>query len=75
MNQDASRWARYRLVNHDIERLRETDPFGLAERFRAAVSLVAWVAISAIELLNYAQALQSAGVLVLQPELSIKTLC
>ena len=52
-----------------MERLRETDPFGLFERFRAAVPLVAWVMICAIELLNYVRALQSAEVLALQPEL------
>ncbi|MFI6440124.1 hypothetical protein [Streptomyces sp. NPDC050759] len=65
----AMAWIYGDVVHHDIERLTETDPFGLSERFRAAVPLVAWMMISAIELLNYVRALQSAGVLVLQPEL------
>ncbi|MFF4402462.1 hypothetical protein [Streptomyces sp. NPDC001480] len=65
----AMAWIYGDVVHHDSERLKETDPFGLSERFRAAVPLVAWVMVSAIELLNYVRVLQSAGVLELQPEL------
>ncbi|MDQ0904729.1 hypothetical protein QFZ22_000714 [Streptomyces canus] len=64
----AMAWIYGDVVHHDTERLKETDPFGLTERFRAAAPLVAWVMVRAIELLNYVRALQECGALELQPE-------
>ncbi|WP_329331167.1 hypothetical protein OG866_44565 [Streptomyces sp. NBC_00663] len=64
----AMAWIYGDVVHHDTERLKETDPFGLSERFRAAAPLVAWVMVRAIELLNYVRALQEYGALELQPE-------
>ncbi len=62
-------WIYGDVVHHDTELLKETDPFGLSERFRAAVPLVAWAMIKAIELLNYVRALQAASLLQLPAEL------
>ncbi|MEU0839522.1 hypothetical protein ABZ370_08630 [Streptomyces sp. NPDC005962] len=64
----AMAWIYGDVVHHDTERRQEADPFGLSERFRAAVPLVAWIMVSAIELLNFVRALQSAGILGLQPD-------
>ncbi|WP_432108008.1 hypothetical protein [Streptomyces sp. AA1529] len=61
-------WIYGDVVHHDTERRREADPFGLSERFRAAVPLIAWIMICTIELLNYIRVLQPAGVLSLQPD-------
>ncbi|QOV33256.1 hypothetical protein IM697_23735 [Streptomyces ferrugineus] len=65
----AMAWIYGDVVHHDTGLLEEADPFGLAERFRAAVPLIAWVMVKAIELLNYVRALQSAGLLGLQAAL------
>ncbi|MEH0416039.1 hypothetical protein [Streptomyces sp. B21-083] len=59
----ATAWIYGDVVHHDTDLLEEADPFGLSERFRAAVPLVAWVMVKAIELLNYVRALQAAGLL------------
>ncbi|MFI9081831.1 hypothetical protein ACIGW8_36200 [Streptomyces sioyaensis] len=47
---------------------REGDAFGLLDRFRAAVPLVAWVMVGAIEFLNYIRALKEAGLLQFRQE-------
>lgn len=59
----ARAWIYGDVVHHDTDLLEEADPFGLSERFRAAVPLVAWIMVKAIELLNYVRALQDAGLL------------
>ncbi|MFJ8493700.1 hypothetical protein ACIRBZ_35950 [Streptomyces sp. NPDC094038] len=64
----AMAWIYGDVVHHDTELLEEADPFGLSERFRAAVPLVAWVMVRAIELLNYVRSLQAAGLLELPVE-------
>ncbi|MFH9426267.1 hypothetical protein [Streptomyces sp. NPDC017529] len=61
-------WIYGDVVHHDTDRRREADPFGLSERFRAAVPLVAWSMVGTIELLNYIRALQADGVLGLRPD-------
>jgi hypothetical protein len=61
-------WIYGDVVHHDTDLLKETDPFGLSERFRAAAPLVAWIMVKAIELLNYIRALQAAGVLEIPSE-------
>lgn len=53
----AMAWIYGDVVHHDTEQRQEAAPFGLSERFRAAVALVAWAIVGAIELLNYLQAL------------------
>lgn len=65
----ATAWIYGDVVHHDTDLLEEADPFGLSERFRAAVPLVAWVMVKAIELLNFVRALQTAGLLGLPVEL------
>jgi hypothetical protein len=65
----ARAWIYGDVVHHDIDLLEEADPFDLSERFRAAVPLVAWVMVMAIELLNYVRILQAAGLLELPVEL------
>ena len=64
----AMAWIYGDVVHHDVDRRLEGDPFGLAERFRAAVPLVAWAMIGTIELLNYIRKLNEDGVLQLRPE-------
>jgi hypothetical protein len=59
----ATAWIYGDAVHHDTDLLEEADPFGLSERFRAAVPLVAWVMVKAIELLNYVRVLQTVGLL------------
>ncbi|MEU1663878.1 hypothetical protein ABZ547_09700 [Streptomyces sparsogenes] len=61
-------WIYGDVVHHDTERRKEGDPFGLRDRFRAAVPLVAWTMVATIELLGYIEALWKDGVLQLQPE-------
>lgn len=56
------------MVHHDTERRKEGDPFGLRDRFRADVPLVAWTMVATIELLAYIEALWKDGVLQLRPE-------
>ncbi|MFF0451204.1 hypothetical protein ACFYT4_33315 [Streptomyces sp. NPDC004609] len=64
----AMAWIYGDVVHHDTARRREGDPFGLGERFRAAVPLVAWTMVGTTELLNYIRTLNKAGVLPLRPE-------
>ncbi|GGR47340.1 hypothetical protein GCM10010497_58320 [Streptomyces cinereoruber] len=64
----AMSWIYGDVVHHDTDRRKEGDPFGLRDRFRAAVPLVAWTMVATIELLNYIEALCKDGVLYLQPE-------
>ncbi|MEU9197734.1 hypothetical protein [Streptomyces hundungensis] len=61
-------WIYGDVVHHDAERRKEGDPFGLRDRFRAAVPLVAWTMVATIELLTYTEALWKDGVLHLRPE-------
>ncbi|MFE9253516.1 hypothetical protein [Streptomyces sp. NPDC007088] len=61
-------WIYGDVVHHDTERRKEGDPFGLRDRFRAAVPLVAWTMVATIELLAYIEALWKDGVLQLRPE-------
>lgn len=61
-------WIYGDVVHHDTERRKEGDPFGLRDRFRAAVPLVAWTMVATIELLTYIEALWKDGVLQLRPE-------
>ncbi|MEU0403300.1 hypothetical protein ABZ318_24325 [Streptomyces sp. NPDC006197] len=61
-------WIYGDVVHHDTERRKEGDPFGLRDRFRAAVPLVAWTMVATIELLAYIEALCKDGVLQLRPE-------
>ncbi|MET9887639.1 hypothetical protein ABZZ20_31805 [Streptomyces sp. NPDC006430] len=61
-------WIYGDVVHHDTERRKEGDPFGLRDRFRAAVPLVAWTMVATIELLAYIEALWRDGVLQLRPE-------
>ncbi|MEV7203504.1 hypothetical protein [Streptomyces griseoluteus] len=49
-------WIYGDVVHHDRERRREGDPFGLWDRFRAAVPLVAWSMVATVELLTYVEA-------------------
>ncbi|MEV7512650.1 hypothetical protein AB0O57_32300 [Streptomyces sp. NPDC091201] len=61
-------WIYGDVVHHDPTRRREADPFGLAERFRAAVPLITWTMVAAIELLNHIRALHHDGILALRPD-------
>ncbi|MFD7677111.1 hypothetical protein [Streptomyces sp. NPDC060187] len=54
-------WIYGDVVHHDTARRQEADPFGLVDRFRAAVPLIAWAMIGTIELLNFTRVLQEAG--------------
>jgi hypothetical protein len=64
----AMAWIYGDVVHHDRERRQEADAFGLDERYRAAVPLVAWTIRFAIVLLDYTAALQDGGALGLDPE-------
>ncbi|MCL7496086.1 hypothetical protein M8I34_32480 [Streptomyces sp. MCA2] len=64
----AMAWLYGDVVHHLAERRREGDAFGLLDRFRAAVPLVAWGMVGTIELLNYIRALNEAGLLQLRQE-------
>ncbi|MFF8177710.1 hypothetical protein [Streptomyces chartreusis] len=64
----AMAWIYGDVVHHDMEQRQEGDAFGLFERFRGAVPLVAWAMIGTIELLNYIRALHDDGVLQLRQE-------
>ncbi|MEU2625315.1 hypothetical protein ABZ642_45785 [Streptomyces sp. NPDC007157] len=64
----AMAWIYGDVVHHDTERRQEGDVFGLLERFRGAVPLVAWAMVGTIELLNYIRALQEDGILQLRQE-------
>ncbi|MFE2262539.1 hypothetical protein [Streptomyces griseosporeus] len=64
----AMAWIYGDVVHHDAERLKEADPFGLSSRFRAAVPLVAWIMVAAIELLTFLRFLQEGGELALRSE-------
>ncbi|WP_328929953.1 hypothetical protein OG429_38865 [Streptomyces sp. NBC_00190] len=64
----AMAWIYGDVVHHDTERRQEGDAFGLQDRFRAAVSLVAWAMVGTIELLNYIRALREDGLLQLRQE-------
>ncbi|MGW3312082.1 hypothetical protein ACWDG9_36490 [Streptomyces sp. NPDC001073] len=57
----AMAWIYGDVVHHDTARRQEADPFGLVDRFRAAVPLIAWAMIGTIELLNFTRVLQEAG--------------
>ncbi|MFF0189058.1 hypothetical protein [Streptomyces sp. NPDC005244] len=57
----AMAWIYGDVVHHDTGRRQEADPFGLVDRFRAAVPLIAWAMVGTIELLNYIRVLQEAG--------------
>ncbi|MFE5494727.1 hypothetical protein ACFQ7Z_32875 [Streptomyces virginiae] len=61
-------WIYGDVVHHDPDKRRAADPFGLAERFRAAVPLITWAMVAAIELLNHIRALQHDGILDLSPD-------
>ncbi|MER7694679.1 hypothetical protein [Streptomyces sp. NPDC097610] len=54
-------WIYGDVVHHDAGRRQEADPFGLVDRFRAAVPLIAWAMVGTIELLNYIRVLQEVG--------------
>lgn len=64
----AMAWIYGDVVHRDMERRQEGDTFGLFERFRGAVPLVAWAMVRTIELLNYIRALHEDGVLQLRQE-------
>ncbi|MER6774394.1 hypothetical protein ABT389_32210 [Streptomyces bacillaris] len=64
----AMAWIYGDVVHHDVERRQEGDAFGLFERFRGAVPLIAWAMVGTIELLNYIRALHEDGVLQLRQE-------
>ncbi|MFJ3214059.1 hypothetical protein [Streptomyces flaveolus] len=64
----AMAWVYGDVVHHDADRLQEADPFGLSGRYRAAVPLVAWIMIAAIELLTFLRFLQERGELGLPAE-------
>ncbi|MFJ9250311.1 hypothetical protein [Streptomyces sp. NPDC101776] len=64
----AMAWIYGDVVHHDTERRAEGDAFGLFERFRGAVPLVAWAMVGTIELLNCIRALHQDGVLRLRQE-------
>lgn len=64
----AMAWIYGDVVHHDTERRQEGDAFGLQDRFRAAVPLVAWAMVGTIELLNYIRALREDGLLQLRQE-------
>lgn len=64
----ATAWIYGDVVHHDMKRRQEGDAFGLFERFRGAVPLVAWAMVGTIELLNYIRALHKDGVLQLRQE-------
>ncbi|MFJ8004042.1 hypothetical protein [Streptomyces fagopyri] len=57
----AMAWIYGDVVHHDAARRQEADPFGLVDRFRAAVPLIAWAMVGTIELLNFIRVLQEAG--------------
>ncbi|MFF8281019.1 hypothetical protein ACF05T_34045 [Streptomyces lateritius] len=61
-------WIYGDVVHHDTDRRKEGDPFGLRDRFRAAVPLIAWTMVATIELLAYIDALYKGGVLQLRPD-------
>ncbi|MDT9682329.1 hypothetical protein RND61_09605 [Streptomyces sp. TRM76323] len=65
----AMAWIYGDVVHHDVQRRQEGDAFGLFERFRGAVPLVAWTMVGTIELLNYIRALRIDGVLQLRQEI------
>ncbi|WNE93852.1 hypothetical protein PS467_00070 [Streptomyces luomodiensis] len=64
----AMAWIYGDVVHHDPERRKEGDAFGLRDRFRAAVPLIAWAMVGTIELLNFIRALHEAGLLQLRQE-------
>ncbi|MFB7998799.1 hypothetical protein ACFC4G_38975 [Streptomyces sp. NPDC056002] len=64
----ANAWIYGDVVHHDPARRQEGDAFGLLDRFRAAVPLVAWTMVGTIELLNHIRALHKAGLLQLRQE-------
>ncbi|MEV7895352.1 hypothetical protein [Streptomyces cyaneofuscatus] len=64
----AMAWIYGDVVHHDPERRKEGDTFGLRDRFRAAVPLVAWAMVGTIELLNFVRALNEAGMLKLRQQ-------
>ncbi|WP_432104458.1 hypothetical protein [Streptomyces sp. bgisy091] len=64
----AMAWIYGDVVHHDTNRRDEGDAFGLFERFRGAVPLVAWAMVGAIELLNFTRALHTDGVVQLRQE-------
>ncbi|MGW4186311.1 hypothetical protein ACWEK2_29595 [Streptomyces albidoflavus] len=64
----AMAWIYGDVVHHDRGRRKEGDAFGLRDRFRAAVPLVAWAMVGTIELLNFVRALNEAGTLNLRQE-------
>jgi hypothetical protein len=65
----AMAWIYGDVVHDDADRLLEADPFGLSGRYRAAVPLVAWVMVAAIELLTFMRFLQKSGELGLPAEI------
>ncbi|WP_329368756.1 hypothetical protein OG896_24620 [Streptomyces sp. NBC_00669] len=61
-------WIYGDVVHHDHERRQAADPFGLLERYRAAVPLVAFVMWFAIDVLSSVRELQDDGYLDLDPQ-------
>ncbi|WP_406388991.1 hypothetical protein [Streptomyces sp. NBC_00211] len=61
-------WIYGDVVHHDTARRQEAGLLGLQERFRAAVSLVAWIMLHTTGLLHKIRAMQSAGALHLASE-------
>lgn len=57
----AHAWIYGDVVHHDPHRRMDADPFGLKERFRAAVPLVAWTMCATIGLLRSIRTLQTQG--------------
>ncbi|MFG2402634.1 hypothetical protein [Streptomyces lydicus] len=63
----AHAWIYGDVVHHDADRRAGADPFGLQERFRAAVPLIAWTTLATIGLLDSIRALHAAQRLELSP--------
>lgn len=59
-------WMYGDVVHGDAERLAETHTFGVVERFRAAVPLVAHIMILTIATLNFIRAVQQAGLVTIE---------
>jgi hypothetical protein len=56
-------WIYGDVVHNDLARLAQTSAFGVKERFRAAVPLVARIMVLTIASLNFARALHRAGLI------------
>ncbi|MBF4138136.1 hypothetical protein [Streptomyces albidoflavus] len=61
-------WIYGDVVHHDPDRRKAADPFGLAERYKAAAPLVAGLMVRTIALLNRVLELNEAGRIPVEPE-------